>query len=156
MSYGEWKTGPEEIEDKTINEKNPAITRVYRCPWYSEWERLGMKNEGFYYCDNIDVNLVKGFNPNLSLKVTAIKPDGSSFCEFVWNEMDINRAFEVEESKRLRSWEYHIAHLYSVFAEVVFLHEDIIKKTKRDFRTVYGISLDDTIKEFVNEDFFRI
>ncbi len=156
MSYGEWKADENEIENEIINEKNPAVTRVYKCPWFSEWERLGMQKEGFYYCDNIDVNLVKGFNEYLSLEVTAVKPDNSYFCEFLWPNTDIGKKFSVEEDKRIKGWEYHISHLYRSFEKFLYSNSEILEKTKEDFTTIYGIDIGKIVDLYKNEDFSSI
>lgn len=111
----------------TVAGDDPIVWHVTACPWQAEWARCGMTDVGRFYCRSIDRSLVRGFNPDLELTTGETLTDGCAFCYFRWNGAaqtdETRRQMEAmaEESRplRLKSWVYHMGHLYKTMGDVL-------------------------------------
>lgn len=167
LLYGEWSALPGTSESENAQLTPVLVTRVHKCPWYSVWQRLGFLREGEMYCRNIDYHLVKGFSPELELGVARVRPDGSPYCEFVWNgcAMDeatsdylARRRAELGDSCR-RDWVYHTRHTFSAMAQTLRAlpgGESIVRKTMEDFETLYGPAIRRCVEDCAGMDFYAI
>ncbi|MBN2851694.1 MAG: L-2-amino-thiazoline-4-carboxylic acid hydrolase [Clostridia bacterium] len=154
MAYGEWEADEGTMQHVIVDMKHPAITRVLKCPWYTAWQKYGFLKEAVYYCQTIDLSLVKGFNEKLSLTVNSIKPKGNEYCEFKWDNADL--AIKKKASNCVKDWEYHLLHLFSCFKNALKDRNDIIEKTINDFNTLFDIDLNDYISKTEKIDFNKI
>jgi len=76
FAYGEWEVPKYEMDFKLI-EKNPdARLNIFKCPWYAVWKENNLLQYGKYFCKEIDIALVNGFNPELELKVNSTQTNG--------------------------------------------------------------------------------
>ena len=144
MAYSEWKSksGIIDIKEK---DQSPAVTRVYRCPWYETWKRFGFLEEGRLYCRHIDKYLLKGYNNSLKLELKSILTKGNDFCEFVWYGVamnDTDRSYLTKKKEYLgdsciMNWEYHCMHLFKTVGEAI---ENGLEKG--------GVAIDRAVDEF--------
>jgi len=151
MAYSEWAAPAGSMQVDTVRRSPAHITRTPRCPWHAAWGAHGMMEEGYSYCKYIDEYLVRGFNSQLALGINAVHTDGTSdYCEFVWNgfaltpeaESAIQATRERVQNESIRSWEYHVAHLFAALSTAVNTLPDvghkIIDKSRDEFVAAYG------------------
>jgi predicted hydrocarbon binding protein len=55
---------------------------VIRCRFADLYERLGLKDLGYYFSCNRDGAFIQGFNPQIKLKRTNTIMEGAQFCDF--------------------------------------------------------------------------
>jgi hypothetical protein len=55
---------------------------VTRCRFADLYERLGLKDFGYYFSCNRDGAFIQGFNPHIKLKRTNTIMKGAQFCDF--------------------------------------------------------------------------
>lgn len=145
LAFGEWSPAPGEM-DVRIPQKTPSsIWNVHKCPWNAEWKEDNMLKMGEIYCKYVDAALVKGFNKNLDLGLDTNQSKGDEFCYFKWNGADMtdeNSKSNAEIQKkvgndRIRSWEYHCAHIYKTLR--VALEQEMDSKVfEQLFKTIDG------------------
>lgn len=152
LSYGEW-ISDDSIEISVLNKKPIAITRVTKCPWFTEWSKFGYLPEGESYCSHIDINLVRGFNNKLNIGINSNLSNGNEFCEFHWYEADYDLIEDIPKEKRIKPWSYHMAHLYYTIKEINGHIPLLIENINKDFNTLYGIDLDAALSGYKNVDF---
>lgn len=97
---------------------------ITRCRWTQEWRKHHMEDVANWYCRDIDVALLYGFNPQLRLEVRKSFSRGDDCCEFHWMDAHRDEAVRAREKERgriaaaTRDWAYHTAHLYRAFEDV--------------------------------------
>ncbi len=120
LAYGEWIPGSELMVSNVVKTTPNLITHVQRCPWVDAWKQENLLKFGKIYCTEIDEALVEGFNSDLTLKIHSTLSFGDKFCEFEYCNVALTPTIQqyVDEKKaqlgksRIKSWEYHSAHLY--------------------------------------------
>ena len=55
---------------------------VIRCRFVDLYERLDLKDFGYYFSCNRDGAFIQGFNPQIKLKRTKTIMEGAPFCDF--------------------------------------------------------------------------
>ncbi len=151
MAYSEWAAPSGSIQIAAAQRSPTYITRTLACPWHAAWLERGMLEEGYCYCKYIDEYLVRGFNNQLVLGVNSVHTDGvSEYCEFVWNGLDFTPQAELEleamrrrvQGDSIRSWEYHIAHLFAAMSAALTSltggDRGIITKSRDEFVAACG------------------
>ena len=141
MAFGEWKAEKGSMDIREVRRDTPAVTRVHKCPWCTEWKKYGFMEEGLHYCRYVDKALVEGFNSSLELGLKTIKPEGYDYCEFEWNEASLDEIQEVDEKNRIMPWDFHIAHLFNCIIELLPEDKEIHKKLAEDIKGIYGVDL---------------
>lgn len=165
--YSEWAPEPGTMESFYAAYAPEAVQHVTKCPWYDTWKRLGMLEEGRLYCSCIDYNLVKGYNSECTLDVTAVRPNGDPYCEYIWRglELTAERRKLIEEKKErlgescLRDWLYHTRHLYSAMREKLADIEEggeIVSETMRGFEVLCGAARRELVEQVDGMDFYAI
>ena len=137
LAYGEWIPGSEPMVSNVVKTTPKLITHVQRCPWVDAWNQENLLEFGRIYCTEIDEALVDGFNPDLTLKIHSTLSFGDKFCEFEYCNIALTPTVQqfVDEKKaqlgksKIKSWEYHTAHLYYT------LLNDLKKKCGEDGKT---------------------
>lgn len=127
LAYGEWAPAPGEMEIEVPEESPSAVWNVKKCPWSREWAEQGMLEVGKLYCKYVDRELVHGFHPELDLGIGATQTGGDPYCYFKWNGADLTPEHKAENAAigqkvgkvRLKTWAYHMAHIYKTMGEVV-------------------------------------
>lgn len=120
LAFGEWSPAPGEMDIEIPQETPDAVWKVKKCPWNTEWTEKGMLEAGKLYCRYVDQALVAGFNRNLQLFIGMNQSNGDPYCYFKWQQADMTPEHKQANSElqgkigkgRIRSWEYHCAHIY--------------------------------------------
>jgi hypothetical protein len=129
MIYGEWSAAPGEVEQKLEqNNHNNMRLLVERCPWQVAWLENDLLDFGRIYCQEIDLALLRGFNPDLHLDVVKTQPNDRQPCDFIFhgsplsvaNSIALTVGKKMNPGKRaILPWEYHVGHLYKSFSDVL-------------------------------------
>lgn len=130
MAYGEWAPAPGEMDIAIPEESPSAVWNVKKCPWSQEWAEKGMMDVGKYYCKYVDRELVHGFHPDLELGTGTTQTAGDEFCYFKWNGADMTPEHKAENAAigekvgqvRLKTWAYHMGHIYKTMGQVLEQH----------------------------------
>ena len=127
LAYGEWAPAPGEMDIAIPEESPSAVWNVKKCPWSQEWTEKDMLDVGKYYCKYVDRELVHGYNPELDLGIGTTQTNGDPYCYFKWNGADMTPEHKAENASiaekigkvRLKTWAYHMGHIYKTMGEVV-------------------------------------
>lgn len=121
LIYGEW------IDDRQWSDLKPGglrplVLNFHRCGWSATWKKYGLEKYGAVYCAWIDQELVRGFNPENSLRIDKTRPQGADICSFGFpgaefaseDELKADSALKAELRQRnVKDFLYHTAHLLS-------------------------------------------
>ncbi len=168
LIYGEWA-------DKNRRSKGYISARspVYCldntvCGWCEAWKEAGLLEYGKHYCNYVDHNLVKGFNPDLKLDIIQVLSQGGETCAFRWNGFSMpdkaaEKAFADKKSalgdKAQKDFLYHTGHLYSRmkqnFVRIFDINtaQKIMDKSIADFTVMYGKEMAEAVIEEAKHDF---
>lgn len=129
LIYGECSVNTAEMVQKTEqNNHNNMRMLVERCPWQAAWMEDELIEYGRLYCQEIDLALVRGFNPELHLDVLKTQTNDRQPCDFIFhgapltvaNSVALMVGQKVNPGKRaILSWEYHVGHLFKAFGDVL-------------------------------------
>lgn len=170
MAYGEWVPAPGTMEIKTRQKSPVNRTLVVKCPWKTAWKKYGFMDYAKHYCDYADFALVKGFDPGLTLDMDSWMARGDEGCGFTWNGADLNpqteaeiaRVKELNRDGGILDWEYHTAHMYYGFCQVLKEKLDgesrgqVISAVRGEFAQRFGAQALQVIDGFAGTDFFAI
>jgi hypothetical protein len=168
FTHGEWvPTSPDNFAvEETTTDDGDLHTKVYACPWHAQFKEMGMLECGAVYCQHIDKSLVRGFNPDLVLDLTGVLHT-SDYCNFYWRGANFNeeraeiiaRARAEYGEENIRSFEYHVGHVYRTFSEQVMqdLGPDegaaVVAVVEKDFALAYGTDALNEVLKFSETDF---
>ncbi|QEE15164.1 L-2-amino-thiazoline-4-carboxylic acid hydrolase [Promethearchaeum syntrophicum] len=169
LAYGEWIPGSEPMVSTVVKTTPNLITHIQRCPWVDAWNQENLLEFGKIYCSVIDEALVNGFNSDLTLKIHSTLSFGDNNCEFEYCNVALTPEVQksIDEKKiqlgksRLKSWEYHTAHLYFT------LLNELQKEFGEDVKTIvinalakfaknFGQNLQNVVLSYNNIDFTTI
>ena len=170
FTHSEWKpTNEEDFEIKSkIKLNGDIVAKNKKCPWYSAFLEMGMQECGEVYCQYIDKSLVKGFNPELILDVKSLlyTSDCCTFC-FRKAKMNIRAILRMKKAEKkygrinIKSFDYHTAHIYKTFKEVIL--EDFgsngkkaVEQAINAFEMKNGKEALEVLLSFENMDFEKI
>lgn len=129
LIYGELMLSPDEITQRTEpNNHNNRRLLVERCPWHATWMDEGLIEYGRLYCREIDLAIVRGFNPELHLDVLKTQTNDRQPCDFIFhgaplsvsNSVAMMIGQKISPGKRvILPWEYHVGHLYKTLSDVL-------------------------------------
>jgi len=169
LAYGEWTPGSEPMVNNVMKTTPNLITHVERCPWVDSWEQENILKFGKIYCTEIDEALVEGFNPDLTLKIHSTLSSGAKYCEFEYCNIALTPEIQksIDEKKiqlgksRIKSWEYHTAHLYYTLLDELQKKCGEVGKTAVNhaltrFGKNFGQDFEQTILSYYNIDFTTI
>ncbi len=111
---------------------------VYRtdticCAWYEAWKKYGLLKYAGLYCDEIDKNLLYGFNPELRLKVEQYEAEGGRRCGFRW----LDCRFEDEDAWR-RLMEKRAGMVHKVTRDFLYETGHLLAVMRRELLLEYG------------------
>jgi hypothetical protein len=152
MVYGEW------LDDRGWSEFRVGGYEPYEldavvCGWNDAWVKYGLLDYGKKYCQFIDVELVRGFNPDNDFALQGTLSQGSEKCQFLFGGIsatsDANSKHIGELRKKkipyvVKDFLYHTAHVLSAFQRTYFLEfgllktQDVLKKTFSDYTKIFG------------------
>ncbi len=152
IAYSEYRPTPGVFELKIIERIPHARAQTPKCPWYAAWKENGLLAVGRLYCSEIDTALVHGYNPELQMDLISTLTEGATHCEFVYHNADITipnylliqyRRTISPGMKAVRSWDYHVGHLFSILEKVVIeeldqVGEKAIQAGLAEFGRRYG------------------
>ncbi len=165
QQYSEWRPTKEAIDSGVTNQvevKSYLPDRhlhITVCPWHSKYKEMGVVHGGHVYCEHLDSSLCRGFNPELSYNVGETLHKGTH-CTHILKDVsydDRNSPIERDDANA-RDFEYHCAHCYYAFSEIV--HSIFGAKGKsvactvlEDFAKQYGEIMADAIVCYENTNF---
>lgn len=149
--YGEWDDPRGESRSEAAAFEPNYRTNVVVCGWREAWHRRGLLEYGKIYCEHADHYLVRGFNPELELRMGKILSQGGDVCEFDWMGCDFRDATEIARRRRekisrgvVRDFLYHCGHLLSTARrELIFemgfrRGEEVISSALSEYRKIFG------------------
>lgn len=147
--YGEWVNTDYTINDgsankSTLHSNNPDFDlEVLVCPWHVEFKDAGEVEGGYWYCKYLDESIARGFNPDIDYKVSQTLHKNESCLHLVKNVYFDDNTDLKKRPENLQGFEYHCAHSYWSYNEVVeaiFGLEGKIIATQvlEDFANKYG------------------
>lgn len=169
MAYGEWSAEPgamivEEQKDQTL-----YVSHVHKCEWCRWWKQHKLLEYGKAYCENVDVNIAHGFDPDFHLQVNSLLSAGAPYCEFGYGFVldDEKRGQLAEMTQRLgdsarRDFNYHVAHLYYTCRRVLLeklgneLGADVADAAFFDFTRMFGAAYATAVAAYAQENFESI
>lgn len=160
LAYGEWRAAPGESVRRLLQEAPHAHMEIVRCPWHACWQALGLAALGRLYCQEIDLALVRGFNPALVLEVKRLLTEGAPCCEFIFRGADLTRPVTLPVVT-VMPWDYHLGHLYWTLYRVVAAAlgdtgEQAMQAALAAFAAHYGASAADQVEAHQATDFALI
>lgn len=170
FAYGEWELPKGEMDFKLIEKKPDARLNIFKCPWYAAWKENNLLEYGKYFCKEVDTALVKGFNPDLEIKVNSTQTNGEELCDFVFKDAEITffKLLNLVYKKKIKPgasaimpWEYHAGHLFKTVGEVI-KHElgtaadEIMENALTDFVKFSSKGHIEIIKKYLDMDFDKL
>jgi hypothetical protein len=131
IAYSEFRVSPGVMEQKVVERSPDAKICISKCPWNTTWKENGLLSFGGLYCLEIDEAVLRGYNPELKLKVMGTQTNGADHCEFIfqgadlrtWNYLLVGYRKTVNPGKKaVLSWDYHTRHLFKTLEENI-VHE---------------------------------
>lgn len=171
MLYGEWSAAPGEVEQRLeANNHNNMRLLVERCPWHQVWLDHDLIEFGRIYCQEIDLALLRGFNPDLHLDVVKTQTNDRQPCDFIFHGTPLNTANsialkvgkKVSPGKRvLLPWEFHVGHLFKTFndvflAELGLVGREAAEAALNEFAQRFGEQAGRLVRSYLQNDFTRV
>lgn len=129
LIFSEWSAAANEIDQRMEqNNHNNVRMLVERCPWNTAWMEHDLIEYGRLYCMEIDMALLRGFNPELHVDVIKTQTNDHQACDFIFHGASLNltNTLSMFVGKNLRPgkrvilpWEYHVGHLYKTMSDVL-------------------------------------
>lgn len=170
MAYSEWRGREGESQQKMAETAPDAYSFIERCPWNDAWMENDLLPYGRLYCQEIDLALVRGFNPQLRLEVRSTLSNDQKPCEFVFYQADLTPENLVilgekkaanQQKGAVMPWGYHLGHLYqavksAVVSELGGAGEAVLQEALSEFAQRYGEEVVQMILSFQTVDFDRL
>jgi L-2-amino-thiazoline-4-carboxylic acid hydrolase len=170
MAYSEWRVGSGETEQAMAELFPDARSFVTRCPWHQAWLGSDLLSYGRLYCREIDHALVRGFNPSLQLDVLSTLSNDDRPCEFVYHQAHLTpenleyldkRRLANQENGGVKSWEYHVSHLFHAFKSTLCPEygnrgDTILQEALTEVALQFGEGAAQAILSFQAVDFDRL
>lgn len=161
--YGEW-VNTEDIKQAGCQNKmcmtEDGKLKITQCPWYTQFQEMGLPEAGRVYCDHLDNSISRGFNPYLEYVVDqTLHHEGSDCCIHWTRNANIGEgSSRGKKPEQLRDFEYHCAHSYWAYNEVVgaiFLQEGarVNQMVLEDFANDYGKEMADILYSYRDHNF---
>jgi len=170
LVYVEWKAGKGEMVTNIVEKKPRVRAKIPRCCWHTAWKEHDLMRYGRYYCLDVDVSLVRGFNPDLKLDVNEIKPDGISECDFVFHGLALGPVEMIRFLYRklikpgksvLMPWDYHTGHVYKTIGDAFTGEFEekgrmAVEAAMGIFTDRYGKDAAEVVRRYRDADFNRL
>jgi hypothetical protein len=170
MIFGEWSAAPGEIEQH-LEQNNHHNMRmlVSHCPWNAAWLENDLLEYGRLYCQEIDLALLRGFNPELRMDVIKTQTNDHQPCDFIFHGSPLNltNSMALMVGKKLNGtrfilpWEYHVGHLYKTMGDVLAAEmglagREAIEAALVEFSQRFGEDAARLVKNHQQTDFTRL
>lgn len=144
---------------------------VEKCGWYETWKRYELIKYGAVYCSHVDKNLVKGFNPENDVEISAVLTHGAHACDFDWiaadfvNEQefyDLMQLKAILAPRTVKDFLYHSGHILSALRRVFYtelgvgLTDKICAAALAEYESIMGSEKSNALLEAAKKDFFEI
>lgn len=159
----EWRPDPGDF-DSVILQKEPCLVTCQKlCPWTQAWKLFSMQQYGRAYCRDVDLAIIKGFDPSLELTLTSTLSAGDSVCRFTYPQACQDAGFEARCARyaalagpeAVRPFAYHVAHLYAAFGQVMAEYAEagaqVMEQAQADFKSYYTSRVWDEIAAYLAE-----
>ena len=169
MAYGEWGAEPGVMVVEEQPDQELYVSHVYKCEWCRCWKKHNLMEYGKVYCENVDVNIAQGFDPDFHLQVNSLLSAGAPYCEFGYSFALTGDKREqlAEMQQRLggsarRDFDYHTAHLYYTCRRVLreklgdSLGADVADAAFFDFTRRFGAAYANAVAAYSQEDFTTV
>ena len=159
--YGEWVNTDEIKKEGCANVIEPQADgsmKVTVCPWYNQFQEMGLYEAGEIYCSDLDRSISRGFNPFLKYEMVQTLHNADYCIQRIQTGNICAGAEKGKNPESLRSFEYHCAHMYWSYnevAEAIFLTEGrkVSENVLADFVSDYGQEMADTLMKYRNTNF---
>jgi len=165
LAYGEWEytgqgTQGLNTDSAVFVEGDDLKIHAFNCPWAAEYKELGLEDGGFDYCDDLDISIARGFNPDLTYEVPQTQYHGVEYCVHTIRNVDLQKQV-VKDPANLMPFEYHCAHIYHTFSRLMSAvygekGEQVSVRVMEEFAATYGQESADKLQGFRNKDFNHI
>lgn len=150
--YVEWKGTPGFAKIERSVTDGVMLSENFVCPWHTALKEMELTECGAVYCRHIDASLVRGFNPELKFEAETVLHTSSS-CKLKFHIGKPIEAFEKGDAPIVYDMEYHCAHLFWTFAEVIkniFEAEGnaVIHNVKRRFAEKYSQDMIEALEKY--------
>jgi hypothetical protein len=171
LIYGECSVSSAEMVQKTEqNNHNNMRMLVERCPWQATWMEEDLTEYGRLYCQEIDLSLVRGFNPELHLDVLKTQTNDRQPCDFIFhgapltvsNSLALMVGQKLNPGKRaILSWEYHVGHLFKAFSDVLTAEfgltgREAVEAALAEFAARFGEGAAQIVRDFQSTNFISL
>jgi hypothetical protein len=136
-AYGEW-TGTVHMDVTEERSNDRLIVTVSTCPWAETFAEMGLKDCGMVYCGEIDLGIVRGFNPYLDFELKSVLHN-SEHCIQVFKNID-NAEKVPAPADGKKDWQYHCAHIFETMAGISKAagYADVVDRVKADYILKFG------------------
>ena len=125
--YGEW--APTE-DARQLGFKTPGKTFVWTegedrflkhlvCPWSTQYLAMDMREAAELYCADLDVAIVRGFNPKLRYELCQTMHQREDFCLQVMRGGAGEDVDAPKDPENVRDFGYHCGHIFRTFRDVM-------------------------------------
>lgn len=171
LIYGECSIQSGDMIQRTEqNNHHNMRMLVERCPWQAIWMEEELLEYGRFYCQEIDLALVRGFNPELHLDVLKTQTNDRQPCDFIFhgapltvsNSLALMVGQKINPGKRvILPWEYHIGHLVKAFGDVLTAElgvtgREAIEAALAEFSARFGEEAAQVVREYQTTDFISL
>jgi hypothetical protein len=119
LAYKEWRPVTAEGRGQAVEQSGDVISTVSACPWANTWNEMGLLQYGRLYCQEIDLALARGFDPQAVLDVRKTLTNDHEPCVFVFHQAALPGEADVPVQDSAMPWGFHCAHLYKTTREVL-------------------------------------
>ena len=159
--YGEWVSTDELKKAGCANRSEPGDNgsiRILSCPWYTQFQEMGLAKAGAVYCSDLDASISRGFNPKLGFVLEQTLYTAPCCIQRLAEGDILAGAQNGKNPDSLRDFEYHCAHLFWSYREVstaIFGEEGkaAAGKVLQDFTADYGKEMADRLLRYENVNF---
>lgn len=133
------------------------IMHVIKCEWADTYEELGLEEEGFLYCSEVDTSLNRGFNPAMPYEMTP-RAEGFRCVHHIENANFVPGTDLSPIPGTANTLEYHCGNMYWDFTKTIEAicgakGVKIAAKVLADFEEKYGTEMADRIVLYRNLDY---
>ena len=155
--YGEWvpteesKQRGESLDQEVLWDRPYYAFKVKRCPWAIQFREMGLPEAGLAYCKDLDASIYRGFNPAIKYETRQTLHDHDCCIQCAPETRLTSQDLSCPKKKSgLRSFEYHCAHSYWTFRQVLIsvlgnkgktLSEEVLEDVRRDLGQTFAKAL---------------
>ena len=159
--YGEW-VATEELKAMGHSNQSEVMEdgalKITRCPWFMQFDEMGLRSAGRVYCAHLDSAISRGFNPYLGYQVDQTMNDGDFCIHRLLTGPITEGAERGKNSAGIKDFAYHCAHSFFAYSEVteaIFREEGeaVNQKVLEDFTRDYGKEMADTLLSYRHTNF---